>query len=54
MHHQPFGWIERHRIGFCDATHPTTEFGTDESAASVGGIDVQPQFVLFANVTNLG
>lgn len=52
-YHHPFGWIEHKRVGILDATHERAVFGTKESTAGIGGIDVQPDALLGAHGPDL-
>lgn len=40
VHHQPFRWIERQRVGLLDSLQPRSILGTNESAASVSTVEM--------------
>lgn len=54
MNHQPLGRIEGDRVRLGDALQPDAKLRTDECTAGIGGVHVQPEFVLQAYVTHLG
>jgi hypothetical protein len=53
VHHEPLGRVERDRVDPLDALQPYPVLGTDEGAPGVGGVHVEPQELVGADLGDL-